>query len=341
MSSTNKRIRARIMVAGYVLLLICSPGIIQAAPNNPPGKVFIFAQGTDKALWYNIFAGKKWQGWESLGGVIRGGPDACAQANNDLMVFARGSGGVSDSELFYRRLKFGEAPMAWVSFHTKVGSDPAAACDGGGGVHVFAHAAESVGVWHAWYDNNTWANASLFGSSDELFTSTRIGGKSLGGGIVGGPDACSWRGKRLDVFARGSGNFIYHKARNDDGTWGTWEDLGGLPMASDPSAAARITGEMSVFARDANNKLWMKSYSMTADRWSPWFPIGGMDITGSPDVTRTAPDRIDIFARGSDKAIWHTSVTFKNNIPDLKGIPAWESLGGAVASDPSAVGVDW
>jgi hypothetical protein len=257
------------------------------------------------------------------------------------MVFARGSGGVSDSELFYRQMTFTKTPNPWLSFHTKVGSDPAAACDGGGGVHVFAQTAESAGVWHAWYENNAWANLFLFGASDPLLSSTGIGGKSLGGGIVGGPDACSWRGKRLDVFARGSGNFIYHKARNDNGTWGTWEDLGGLPMASDPSATARLSGEISVFARDGNNKLWMKSYSLTGDRWSPWFPIGGMDIKGSPDVTRTAPDRIDIFARGSDDAIWHTSVKFKNNIPDLKGIPPWDSIGGAFTSDPSAVGVDW
>jgi hypothetical protein len=329
-------------IAIATLICLGGLGMVQAGPNNPPSKVFLFARGNDKAIWYNIFDGTNWQGWEALGGVIRGGPDACSPDDKQLIVFARGLGGPGDGTLFYKKLTYGKKPESWVSFHTKVGSDPTAACRSFGDFDVFAQSLDSPGVWHAWYENKTWAN--LFSDPNPgnvMFPSPGIGGKSIGGGIYGGPDACSWSGKRLDVFARGAGNYIHHKGRNDDGVWGEWESLGGLPMTSDPSAAARFKGEMTVFARGTNNKLWMKSYSMESDRWSPWFPIGGMDIVGSPDVTATKSGRIDIFARGADNAIWHTSIMFKYNIPDLKNIPAWESLGGAFTSDPSAVAVNW
>ena len=97
---------------------------------------------------------------------------------------------------------------------------------------------------------------------------------------------------------------------------------------------------MSVFARGENNQIWTTSYTLANDRWSPWLPIGGIHA-GGPDATRTADNRIDVFSRGADNAIWHTYVIYKESIPDIKKVPAWERLGGYSKADPSAIGVNW
>ena len=76
------------------------------------------------------------------------------------------------------------------------------------------------------------------------------------------------------------------------------------------------------------------------DKWGPWLPVG-LKISGKPAVVRTAANRIDLFARGNDDTLLHSYITYKNNIPELKSVPAWESLAGQLTSDPSAVAPAW
>ena len=302
--------------------------------NKPPGKVFIYARDMSGAVIYRMFDKTHWTGWVSLGGVTQGSPDACSPNPGEMIIFVRG-GGAASGQLFFKRtdaIHFEERSTVWEPFRTLVSSDPGAVCRSGGQVDVFARGASDAAVWQAWYANGDWANRYSGG----------IGGKTLGGGINGGPDACSWGGQRLDVFARGTDNYIWHKYRDEQGAWHEWESLGGMRMTSDPSAVARSSGQMSVFARGENNQIWTKTY-ISDDRWGPWLSLGGT-LAGGPDATRTADSRIDVFARGARGEVLHTSVTFKGNFPDIKNVPAWYDLGlggHIITADPSAVGVNW
>src|SRR5215510_7733346 len=51
------------------------------------------------------------------------------------------------------------------------------------------------------------------------------GWESLGGLITSGPAISSWASGRLDCFARGADNALWHKWYS--GGWSGWESLGG------------------------------------------------------------------------------------------------------------------
>ncbi len=338
----NRKPRIFIYLASIALVMGCTQ--YSFAQISPPGKVFVFARVAGARLNYRMFDGRSWGPWNKLDGIILGAPDVCSPNPGEVIIFARGQSGPSEGELFYKTFKPAGTSAQWQSFRTKVGSDPGVACRSGGKVDVFVSGYGNAAAWWAWYENGAWANPYSIdpnpGSSGFRTLLPAIGGKVLGGAMLGSPDACSWGGKRLDLFVRGTDEYIWHKFRDDQGAWHEWTSIGGLKMTSDPSAATRGHGQMSLFARGQNNQIWTTTYTLATDRWGPWLPIGGVHA-GGPDATRTADNRIDVFSRGADNALWHTSVTYKGNIPDIKNVPAWESLGGKILNDPSAVGVNW
>lgn len=54
-----------------------------------PGRLDVFAKGTDNAMWHNGWDGA-WGGWECLGGQLTSAPSACSQGVNSIDCFARG-----------------------------------------------------------------------------------------------------------------------------------------------------------------------------------------------------------------------------------------------------------
>ncbi len=63
-----------------------------------------------------------------------------------------------------------------------------------------------------------------------------IGWENLGGVLTSGPAVASWQPNRLDVFARGTDNSLYHKWW-DGNNWSDWESLGGV-LTSAPAAVS-------------------------------------------------------------------------------------------------------
>jgi hypothetical protein len=87
--------------------------------------------------------------------------------------------------------------------------------------------------------------------------------ESLGGVISSAPDVCSWAPGRLDVFARGQDNALWHKWY--DNGWSGWESLGGT-ITSNPTAVSWSGGRIDAFARGTDNALWHKWYD---GAWKP------------------------------------------------------------------------
>lgn len=87
--------------------------------------------------------------------------------------------------------------------------------------------------------------------------------ESLGGELTSGPDVCSWAGGRLDVFARGPDNTLWHKWF--DNGWSEWESLGGI-LTSDPTAVSWSQGRIDVFTRGPDDALWHKWFD---GEWRP------------------------------------------------------------------------
>ncbi len=79
-----------------------------------------------------------------------------------------------------------------------------------------------------------------------------LGWESLGGALTSPPGATSWASGRLDVFARGTDNKLWHKWFENG--WSDWESLGGR-LTSGPAAVSWGDGRIDVFARGTDNKL--------------------------------------------------------------------------------------
>jgi Repeat of unknown function (DUF346) len=151
---------------------------------------------------------------------------------------------------------------------------------------------------------------------------TTWNGESLGGVLNSGPGVCSWSAGRLDLFALGGDNSLYHKWF--DGGWSGWESLGGF-LTSDPAAVSWGNGRIDVFARGGDNAIYHKYFD---GGWSNWESLGGVFKSG-PSVCSWAAGRLDVFARGGDDSLYHKWFD--------GGWSGWESLGGSLTSDPAAV----
>ncbi|MGZ4862225.1 MAG: hypothetical protein ACXV2E_05530 [Halobacteriota archaeon] len=57
------------------------------------GRLDLFVQGTDGALWHKAYTGAKWSGWQSLGGKLTSSPAAASLTSGVFDAFARGTDG--------------------------------------------------------------------------------------------------------------------------------------------------------------------------------------------------------------------------------------------------------
>ena len=155
----------------------------------------------------------------------------------------------------------------------------------------------------------------------QLYGRRGITWEDLGGQLTSGPASASWAEGRLDVFARGQNNALWHWWY--DRGWAGPEDLGGH-LTSDPAAASWANGRLDVFARGQNNALWHWWYD---GGWAGPEDLGGV-LTSGPGAASWANGRLDVFARGQNNALWHWWYD--------RGWAGPEDLGGHLTSDPAA-----
>jgi glucose/arabinose dehydrogenase len=119
-----------------------------------------------------------------------------------------------------------------------------------------------------------------------------------GGAIKDAPAVASGSAGRLDVFARGTDNQLWHKWWVNG--WSHWEPLGGV-LASGPAAVASSGGRLDVIVKGQDNQLWHRWYQ---GAWSAWEPLGGT-TNDAPAIASWSAGRLDVFARGTDNHLWH------------------------------------
>ncbi|WP_347277284.1 matrixin family metalloprotease [Leptolyngbya sp. FACHB-671] len=250
-------------------------GVLSSGPDVcswAPGRLDVFARGTDNALWHIWFDGS-WSGWESLGGFLTSDPTAVSWSNGRIDVFARGG----DDALWH--IWFDGSWSDWESLGGVLSSGPDVCSWAPGRLDVFARGTDNA-LWHIWFDGS-WS-----------------GWESLGGLLTSDPTAVSWSNGRIDVFARGGDNALWHIWF--DGSWSGWESLGGV-LSSGPDVSSWAPGRLDVFARGTDNALWHIWFDGS---WSGWESLGGL-LTSDPTAVSWSNGRIDVFARGGDNALWH------------------------------------
>jgi hypothetical protein len=154
--------------------------------------------------------------------------------------------------------------------------------------------------------------------------SMNVAWESLGGTLTSAPAVSSWASGRLDVFARGTDNALWHLSYSSG--WGRWEQLGANQISSNPAAISWGPNRIDVFVRGTDNALYTKSWD--GNRWTDYVGLGGV-LTSAPAVCSWASGRLDVFARGTDNALWHLSYNGRWG--------AWERLGiNQILSNPAA-----
>lgn len=152
---------------------------------------------------------------------------------------------------------------------------------------------------------------------------------SLGGQVVGTPEACSWGPGRIDVFVRGTDNKLYQIALVN-GRWTEWIQHE-ANISSSPTCVSWGANRIDVFAVEATSKA-MHTKVWDGTQWSGWIPLGGEFAPGiGPDAVSHGPNDIALVARGMDNRVWMTSY-------GSSGWSSWGPLGEQrVNSDPGAV----
>jgi hypothetical protein len=291
-----------------------------------PGRLDLFARGTDNAVWHKWWSGTAWgpssTTWETLGGQTSGGVAGAAWAPGRLDVFVRGT----DNAVWHKDWDgSGWRPsMAnWQSLGGTVTSDPVAVAWAPDRLDVFARAADG-GVAHRCWNGTAWQPAS--GPWE-----------SLGGAIIGTVMAVARAANRLDLFVHGTDNAVWYKSW--DGTsWRPsstlWTSLGGHTVGA-VAAVAAGPNRLHVFVRGTDNAVWHKWWDGAA--WQPsltgWQSLGGV-AADDPTAVSSGPNRIDVFVRGTDNAVWHK---WWDGATWQPSSTAWESVGGSVTARPSAV----
>ncbi len=147
--------------------------------------------------------------------------------------------------------------------------------------------------------------------------------ENLGGVLTSNTSCTTWSANRIDCFARGTDNAMWHRWWNGS-AWGGWETLGGV-ITTDPNCVSWGPNRIDCFARGTDNALWHRWWNGSA--WGGWESLGGV-ITGPPECVSWGANRIDCFAKGTDNAMWHR---WWNG----SAWCGWESLGGVITSNLS------
>jgi hypothetical protein len=150
------------------------------------------------------------------------------------------------------------------------------------------------------------------------------GWQNLGGIITSGPALSTWAEGRLDAFAKGQDDALWHKWW-DGSKWHSWQSLSGQ-FKDAPAAVSWGNNRIDVFVRGMNDHLWHKWWD--GSTWHDFQDLAGV-ITSAPAVSSWAADRLDVFAKGQDNALWHKWW-------DGDCWHNWQNLGGTFKDAPAA-----
>jgi hypothetical protein len=214
-------------------------------------RIDVFSLASDGQLWHIVWNANQWSAWEPLSapsvGLV-GSPDVASWGSNRLDVFARGG----DNKLWHR--VWNGQWNAWENLcdsphpSCSITSDPSAVSWASNRIDVLARGTAPDNhlyrkVFSAGW--NQWENLCASPHPNCAITS--------------GPDVASWAANRLDIFAAGAGNKMFHRVWTGT-AWGPWEDMGGF-LTADPGVVSWAGRRVDVFVRGANNFLYYRRYA--------------------------------------------------------------------------------
>ena len=280
-------------------ILTSSPAAVSMMYN----RIDVFVRGTDNGLWHKWWDGSKWNNWESFGGYLTSAPVARAYSDKILEIYAKGA----DDDLVYITYNRDGTKGGWGSYGGKWTDAP--------GVQSMPYMVDSVlvkGTENALYQLHVDAPEEDIWSSEA--EALNVWWEPLGGILTSAPAASSWAPNRLDVFARGADNALWHKWWDGSGRgWGEWESLGGI-LTSAPAAVSWGYGRIDVFVKGTDNGLW-HMWRDGSSSWSGWESF--IDVA-SPLTSTSARDRVSSVGALAGKIGYSSPTTSATDISSSK-----------------------
>jgi hypothetical protein len=209
-----------------------------------------------------------------------------------------------------------------------VGSGPSVSSRGPGRLDVFVRGNNNI-LYHRWNDGGGWLPGG--GQWEPL----EAPNPSTGSGMVSDPDAVSWDSNRIDVFARGTDNAMWHKWWVNGIGWYPWEKTqiptGGV-LGSGPTVASWGPGRLDAFVRGTDGQLYHAWYDGRWNGWKHESELAGT-LASDPAAVSWGPNRIDVFVEGTEPA--PTPHQLYHAWYDGQWHP-FEPRGGAIAGSPAA-----
>jgi len=178
-----------------------------------------------------------------------------------------------------------------------------------------------------------------FVTSNATGSAENLGKPSGSVALTGTPAAVSWGNSsdRIDAFARGSDNALWHKSYTSSGGWSGWDSLGGT-LTCDPTVSSWGSGRLDVFTCDTSNHLAHKYWNGSS--WSSWeggatIADYGQTLTSAPAAVSWGSGRIDVFARDTNnnliQKVYDSGAGGWQNYSQN----GWYNLGGTLTSAPT------
>jgi hypothetical protein len=262
-----------------------------AAVARPPGRVDVFARGTDLGLWQRWTEdGSNWSSWVKLGDSIGSDPAPIA-APHGLFVFARGvDGGV------HTLVGDGDTWQGWTKLGDGIGGNPIPVLLGAQ-LFLFVRGTDN-GTHVRRFDGTRWQEWTPLGATTDA-----------------DPGAVAY-GSSLLVFAK-SGDALWSRTLTGS-TWGPWNEVAPGNIGSRPEPVV-FGNRVFVFVRGLDEHTHYRVWNGTA--WSDWTSLGG-NSTVTPAPVAVGPN-LYVFVRGTDDALYHRGF-------DGSTWSDWIGLGGSV-----------
>lgn len=117
---------------------------------------------------------------------------------------------------------------------------------------------------------------------------------------------------RLDLFARGTDNALWHRYWDLGGEWTCWQSLRG-DLASAPGAASHDPKVVHLNALGPDGRMQDRSFSnvgMLDGGWSLWNNLGDQKFASAPAVASWGPGHLEVFALDQSQKIQHNWYRF-------------------------------
>ena len=174
----------------------------------------------------------------------------------------------------------------------------------------------------------------LYAHLDEIRTIARTTYANLRGSPGLWPDVVTGTNAdgRLEQFAVGNDQRIWHAWQNFDGSWSVWSPLSGR-VSGRLAVGRNADGRLEVFAAGVPNGLWHVWQVAPNGGWSGGSDLGGnWSTTVGVAVATNTDGRQEVFVVGDHYGIWHIAQTTRNG-----NWGAFGALGGSLPSNASIV----